>query len=128
MEENKYVGKIQDLPDAKGNFIKHATKKIVFGPKHFSDEFVMRCWTLEPGAGEKDQHQHNWPHWCVMLSGKGFFVIDGVEYPVKRGDWVHVPGDHPHYNYNSSATENFCFLCIVPPEGDVSPLLMGKGC
>ena len=114
MEENKYVGKIQDLPDAKGNFIKHATKKIVFGPKHFSDEFVMRCWTLEPGAGEKDQHQHNWPHWCVMLSGEGFFVIDGVEYPIEHGSWIYVPNKVPHRFYNSSETEKLELLYIDP--------------
>ncbi|MBD9219910.1 MAG: cupin domain-containing protein [Clostridiales bacterium] len=125
MEENKYVGKIQDLPDAKGNFIKHATKKIVFGPKHFSDEFVMRCWTLEPGAGEKDQHQHNWPHWCVMLSGEGFFVIDGVEYPIEHGLWIYVPNKVPHRFYNSSETEKLELLCIVPPKGDIDPTLMG---
>lgn len=125
MEENKYVGKIQDLPDAKGNFIKHATKKIVFGPKHFSDEFVMRCWTLEPGAGENDQHQHNWPHWCVMLSGEGFFVIDGVEYPIEHGSWIYVPNKVPHRFYNSSETEKLELLCIVPPKGDIDPTLMG---
>lgn len=113
------------MPDAKGNFIKHATKKIVFGPKHFSDEFVMRCWTLEPGAGEKDQHQHNWPHWCVMLSGEGFFVIDGVEYPIEHGSWIYVPNKVPHRFYNSSETEKLELLCIVPPKGDIDPTLMG---
>ena len=101
---SEYVGKIKDLPEAPGNFIENASKKVVFGPLHFWSDYVMRCFDLKPGAGEK------------------------VEYPVKRWDWVHVPGEIPHYNYNSSETENFCFLCIVPPEGDVSPLLMGKGC
>lgn len=67
MSDVIFVGKIRDLPNAPGCFIKNATKKIVFGPKHFSDEFVMRCWTLEPEAGEKDQHKHGWPHWCVAF-------------------------------------------------------------
>ncbi len=128
MSEVKYVGKITDLPEAPGNFIENASKKVVFGPLHFWPDYVMRCFNLKPGAGEKEPHTHPWPHWVVIYDGEGVFCIDGVEYPVKRGDWVHVPGDHPHYNYNSSATENFCFLCVVPPEGDVSPLLMGKGC
>ncbi|MEA4972280.1 hypothetical protein SDC9_90066 [bioreactor metagenome] len=125
MEDMPLVGKIQDLPDAKGNFIKHATKKIVFGPKHFSSEFVMRCWTLEPRAGEKDQHVHNWPHWAVLLSGEGFFVIDGEEYPIEHGSWIHVPNNVPHRFYNSSDTEKLELLCIVPPRGDIDPTLMG---
>ena len=83
----------------------------------------MRCFDLKPGAGEKEPHTHPWPHWVVIYDGEGVFSIDGVEYPVKRGDWLHVPGEIPHYNYNSSETENFCFLCMVPPEGDVEPLL-----
>ena len=97
---SEYVGKIKDLPEAPGNFIENASKKVVFGPLHFWSDYVMRCFDLKPGAGEKEPHTHPWPHWVVI----------------------------PHYNYNSSETENFCFLCIVPPEGDVSPLLMGKGC
>ena len=117
MSEVKYVGKITDLPEAPGNFIENASKKVVFGPLHFWPDYVMRCFNLKPGAGEKEPHTHPWPHWVVIYDGEGVFCIDGVEYPVKRGDWVHVPGDHPH-----------CFLCVVPPEGDVSPLLMGKGC
>lgn len=128
MSEEKYVGKIEDLPEAPGNFIQNASKKVVFGPTHFWPDYVMRCFNLEPGAGEKEPHTHPWCHWVVVYDGEGVFSIDGVEYHVKHGDWVHIPGNHPHYNYNPSKTEKFCFLCIVPPEGDVSPLLKGKGC
>ena len=125
MSDEIFVGKIRDLPNAPGCFIKNATKKIVFGPNHFSDEFVMRCWTLEPEAGEKDQHKHGWPHWCVLLEGEGYFVIDGEEHHMEHGTWIYIPGKVPHRVYNSSKTEKLELLCIVPPKGDIDPTLMG---
>lgn len=55
---SKYVGKIKDLPEAPGNFIENASKKVVFGPLHFWSDYVMRCFDLKPGAGEKKPHTH----------------------------------------------------------------------
>ena len=38
---SEYVGKIKDLPEAPGNFIENASKKVVFGPLHFWPDYVM---------------------------------------------------------------------------------------
>ncbi len=76
---SEYVGKIKDLPEAPGNFIENASKKVVFGPLHFWSDYVMRCFDLKPGAGEKEPHTHPWPHWVVIYDGEGVFSIDGVE-------------------------------------------------
>ena len=126
MENVKLVGTIDELPVAKG-FIKNATKKIVFGPDRFWDDYVMRMWTLEPLAGEKDQHRHKWCHWAFCHKGEGKFVIDDVEYDLKPGVWVHVPENIFHRFYNTSETEELMLICIVPKRGDVDPTTM-MGC
>ena len=38
---SEYVGKIKDLPEAPGNFIENASKKVIFGPTHFWPDYVM---------------------------------------------------------------------------------------
>ena len=125
---SEYVGKINELPEALGNFMPNSSKKVVFGPTHFWPDYVLRCFDLEPLAGSHEPHTHEWCHWMVVFEGNGVVNIDGEEHPVERGSWCHIPGNIPHNFYNSSDSEHFVFLCIVPPEGDVSPLLMGKGC
>ena len=126
--EKKYIGKICDLPEASGNFIENANKKVVFGPLKDWLDCVMRYFELKPGAGEKEPHVHTWPHWVGIYDGTGVFSIDGVDYQCEKGMWIFIPENMPHNNYNTSDTENFSFLCIVPPFGDISPLLSGKGC
>ncbi len=120
--ERKYVGKISELPEAEGMYVPNSSKKVVFSPDNFWPDYVMRCFTIGPNEGSKTPHEHEWPHWVVIFDGEGVFAIDGTEYPVKRGDYVFVPGNIPHYNYNTSSENPFCFLCIVPPEGDVNPM------
>ena len=110
---SEFVGKIKELPEALGNFMPNSSKKVIFGPTHFWPDYVLRCFDLEPLAG----------------SHEGVFAVDGVEYPVERGMWCHIPSNVPHNFYNSSDSEHLVFLCIVPPEGDVNPTLAGsKGC
>ena len=123
-----YVGKITELPEALGNFMPNSSKKVVFGPTRFWDDYVMRYFDLDPGAGGAEPHVHPWNHWLVVFEGTGLFIIDGVEYQVERGDWSCIPGGVPHYFKNNSDA-SLKFLCIVPPEGDVNPTLAGsKGC
>ncbi len=126
---SEYVGKINELPEALGNFMPNSSKKVVFGPTHFWTDYVLRCFDLEPLAGSHEPHTHEWCHWMVVFEGNGVVNIDGEEHPVERGSWCHIPGNIPHNFYNSSDSEHFVFLCIVPPEGDVNPMLAGsKGC
>lgn len=122
----KYCGKISDLPlDVENNFIENSEKRIVFGPKgRFWDNNVMRCFTLYPKAKSK-LHSHRWSHLTICLDGKGQFVIGEEVVDVTQGYWIYIPPDVPHYFVNNTEDENFTFLCIVPPEGDVNPLRQG---
>ncbi|MDD4569613.1 MAG: cupin domain-containing protein [Tepidanaerobacteraceae bacterium] len=122
----KYVGKIEELPTIDiEDFIKGGTKRIVFGPDRFWDEFVMRSFILEPGA-IAPINQHPWMHWALCIGGEGTFTIGETEYTISSSCWMHVPGDIPHGFKNTSDTEPLSIICIVPKEGDVNPLF--KGC
>lgn len=119
----KLVGKIEDLPTVDvSNFILGAEKRIVFGPgERFWDDFVMRSFLLDPFS-VAPPNQHPWVHWALCIGGEGKFVIDGTEYDISSGSWMHVPGELEHTFWNTSKTEKLHILCIVPKEGDVNPL------
>ena len=41
-------------------------------------------------------HSHPQEQWGVMLEGGGVRIQDGVEHPVKAGDFWQTPGNVPH--------------------------------
>lgn len=121
-EERKLVGKIDDLPTIDcSDFIKGAEKRIVFGPGQYWDSHVMRNFKLSPHAKAPTNH-HPWPHQALCIGGQGVFVIDGVEYEISEGSYMHVPSNAEHGFWNTSETEPLNIICIVPKEGDVNPL------
>lgn len=125
---SEYFGRITDLPTVtEGHFIPNSEKRVVFGPNgRFMDDYVMRCFTLNPGSGSAS-HAHKWCHWAVCIGGEGKFKVGEETAELECGVWVHVPGGVPHNFWNTSETEQMTLLCIVPTEGDVNPLLM-MGC
>ena len=126
MENKKYGGMIKDLPVVTGgHFIESSEKRIVFGIDQFWDDYVMRCFTLAPGAAS-DSHTHPWCHWTVCIEGDGFFNVGDETYELHPGAYVHVPANLPHnFGANADSATTLSLLCIVPPEGDVNPLTMG---
>lgn len=123
----QYFGKIADLPTVtEGHFIENAEKRVVFGPERFWEDYVMRCFTLNPKA-KSGSHAHDWAHWAVCIRGEGKFKVGEEIALLGNGVWVHVPGGVPHHFWNTSETEQMDLLCIVPKAGDVNPMLLG-GC
>ena len=125
MADTKLAGKIIDLPLVTGgHFIENSEKRIVYGPDQFWDDYVMRCFTLHPGAASAT-HSHPWCHWSVCISGEGKFKIGDEVFEYSNGYYAHVPENVPHNFWNASETEDLVLLCIVPKEGDVNPLTQG---
>lgn len=114
-----YHGTIEDLPNAPGVFFEGATKKVIFGPTRFWDDFVMRYWILDPDGGEKKTHHHPWPHWVICTYGECINIIDDDTFEMKAGDWEYVPSNAEHRFYNKSSTDVCKVICIVPPHGDI---------
>lgn len=117
-----YGGNLFDLPVVTGgHFIENSEKRIIYGPGRFWDDYVVRAFTLYPGA-YSEEHAHAWPHWTLCTEGTGEFIVGDETYTLAPNHFVHVPGNIPHYFRNTSGTENLTLICIVPKEGDVNPL------
>lgn len=120
--KNIYGGKIEDLPIVTGgHFIENSEKRIIFGPGRFWEDYVVRAFTLYPGAGSSE-HSHSWNHWTICTQGTGEFTVGDEVYELSPNSYVFVPGNVPHFFRNTSHNENLILICIVPKEGDVNPL------
>jgi quercetin dioxygenase-like cupin family protein len=122
---SEYFGKIDDLPTiTEGHFIENAEKRNVFGPERFWKDYVMRCFTLSPGAASPS-HSHAWPHYAVCIDGVGKFKVGEETALLENGVWVYVPGGVTHNFRNTGEDSKMVLLCVVPKEGDVNPMLIG---
>lgn len=120
--KHNYGGKIEDLPVVTGgHFIDNSEKRIIYGPNRFWDDYVVRAFTLHPGAGSTE-HSHPWNHWTICTQGSGEFYVGDEVYELSPNSYVFVPGNVPHFFRNTSENENLILICIVPKEGDVNPL------
>lgn len=59
------------------------------------DNSMLSIVTLAPNAAGSI-HSHPEEQWGVMLEGSGIRTQDGVEFPVKAGDFWRTPGDVAH--------------------------------
>lgn len=117
------TGLIDNLPNAGAN-PPGVVKKVVFGPSHFAPEenFVVRCYNVDPGVGSTQLHEHPWAHWMIVRKGVAHVIIDGMlDQAVSEGSWIHVPVGVKHTVYNELKEQPLSFFCIVRPEGDVTP-------
>ena len=54
---------------------------------------------IQPGE-TSSHHIHAWEHEVYIIKGSGTLVCDGVNYPIKAGDAIFVPGTVDHYTLN----------------------------
>lgn len=92
------------------------TKRNIFGPDAFWDDFVMRHFLLPEGAAIPT-HSHEWDHLVLSLGGHGEIEVDGEHYDLECGNWARVPGWSEHAFKNIGGGD-FVFVCIVPTHGD----------
>lgn len=116
----KYYGTMEELPVA-ARPQPGVVKKVVFGPEHLAqdEQFVVRRFELEPGAGTTERHVHPWAHWMMVREGKCHATVEGhLDEVLEADNWLFVPGGVPHTMYNESKEEPAAFICIVRPEGN----------
>lgn len=113
----KWAGKLFDLPGTEMH--PGITKRTVFGPERFWDDYVARLFTLEKGASVSP-HRHDWPHYIMVLSGHGKACVEGETTELAPMVWATVaPGLEHHFE--QTGDEPLSFVCIVPARGDVPP-------
>jgi len=113
-----YVKSIRDIPSLpQGGGAEGVGKRVLIGPPQGWDGWVMRLFTVQPG-GHSPAHAHPWPHIVFVHSGEGTVRVDGEDHPVAAGHAAVVPAGAHHQFLNRGEGE-FCFVCIVPEQGDV---------
>ncbi|MCR4441435.1 MAG: cupin domain-containing protein [Peptococcaceae bacterium] len=98
------------------NGAKNALKKSLIGPKEGWKDYVMRLFEVEAG-GYSPNHSHPWPHIAYVTKGKGIVNMAGTDHEVEEGSFAYVPPGVKHQFVNTGS-DKFCWICIVPPEGD----------
>lgn len=116
-KEKKWAGNLFDLPETEMH--PGITRRTVFGPERFWNDYVARLFTLEKGASVSP-HRHDWPHYIIVLSGRGKACVDGKTLELQPLGWATVaPGQEHHFE--QTGEEPLSFVCIVPTRGDVPP-------
>lgn len=107
MREKKgvYAGRIEDLPliDAPGHG-EELTKRVVFGPGRFWEDYVVRYFTCAPG-NKTPFHSHGWPHHVFVMDGDAIGTIGDDTYSLAPGSWAYVPPDTEHFFENTGDTD-----------------------
>ncbi|SDZ97383.1 Cupin domain-containing protein [Desulfuromusa kysingii] len=92
----------------------NVAKQVPLGKTDGAPNFSFRVFTISPG-GNTPYHIHDVEHLNYILQGEGVLVdADGHQHPVKGGDFSMVLPNEKHQYRNSSATEDFKFICAVP--------------
>jgi quercetin dioxygenase-like cupin family protein len=92
------------------------TKRNIFGPDAFWDNYVMRHFIVPEGC-DIPIHSHDWDHLALSLGGHGEVEVEGDHYDLANGNWARVPGGAAH-SFRNIGDGDFTFLCIVPTRGD----------
>lgn len=96
--------------------IKGVQKRVVIGEKEGAQNFILRVFTVS-GGGHSPKHSHPWEHEVFILRGKAKVML-GEEYTsIKEGDAVFVPENLEHQFVNTSKSEEFEFICVIPKGG-----------
>jgi quercetin dioxygenase-like cupin family protein len=111
------VKNIKNVPGvAMGKAAPGVTKQVLIGPADGVPTFVMRRFTLKPGAATPC-HKHNWEHEIFVVEGQGLAVSEEGKTRLRRGNVVFVPAGEMHQFRNVGA-RTFSMLCLVPVRGE----------
>jgi len=106
----------KDVPGVPmGAEVPGVTKQVLIGPDDGAANFVMRRFSVEPGAATP-YHEHDWEHEVLILTGQGVVVSADGDYPVRHGNVVYVPPGEVH-QFRNTGSDTFAMLCLVPMKG-----------
>ena len=89
--------------------------QVLVGPDDGAANFVLRRFTLEPGACTPS-HRHDWEHEIVVTEGEGVLVTPEREHPLSAGSVVYLaPGDL--HQFRNPGTGLYRMICLVPMKG-----------
>lgn len=96
--------------------VKGVKKRVVIGEAEGAENFILRVFTLNP-QGYSPKHRHPWEHEVFVLRGQGTVLLaDKLEH-IEAGIAVFVPEGVEHQFVNTSETDEFEFICVIPKGG-----------
>ncbi|QTA37519.1 cupin domain-containing protein [Thermosipho ferrireducens] len=87
-------------------------KRVLMGSNVGAQNFVMRLFTLKPGA-KTPYHSHDWEHEIFVLEGTIEAVTNQKSYKAEKGNFIFVPSNEEHQFVNAGK-EPAKFLCVIP--------------
>lgn len=94
---------------------KGASRQLPIGDADGTPAYSLRVFTVEP-EGNTPFHSHPYEHLNYVIEGEGALVnADGVETPLKAGDFALVDPDEKH-QYRNKSDKPFKMICGVPKE------------
>lgn len=96
--------------------IKGVKKRVVIGEKEGAENFILRVFTVAPG-GYSPKHSHSWEHEVFVLRGEGKVFLGDDQREITQGHAVFVPEETEHQLVNTSESEEFEFICVIPKGG-----------
>jgi oxalate decarboxylase/phosphoglucose isomerase-like protein (cupin superfamily) len=98
--ENEINEVLIDLPDEKTGFQDHIVCMNTLYPGKVNGEFKMMRG-----------HSHNVEEVYIMISGRGYMIMDKEKLPLKKGDLITIPKNAWHRTVNTGK-EKLVFLTI----------------
>ncbi len=91
-------------------------KQLPIAQKDGTPLMSFRVFTIEHG-GFTPYHRHPWEHINYIIEGEGALVDEnGVEHPLKKGDFTLVLPDEKHRYRNTHPEKDFVMICAVQKE------------
>ncbi|MHA2141815.1 MAG: cupin domain-containing protein [Candidatus Thorarchaeota archaeon] len=89
------------------------TMRWLIGKHTGAKTYFMRHFEMQPG-GIIPLHSHREEHEIFVLTGEAKVLGDCDTDVVKKDDVVFIPSDFPHGYDNTTGTEVFSFICVIP--------------
>jgi len=102
-----------DQTEVKQDFVKKTRIQLLVTRELGAPNFAMRRFVIAPG-GEVGLHTHPWEHEVYIMAGKGEVLSEHGDKSVETNSFAYVPKGERHGFRNSSGTEDFVFLCMIP--------------
>lgn len=90
-------------------------KRVLIGPRDGAPNFVMRLFTLQPGASTP-YHSHPWEHEVFVVDGDIEVVQKDRTTRLSGGSFVYVEPNEEHQFRNPSEAPA-SFICVIPKSG-----------
>ncbi|WP_241498750.1 cupin domain-containing protein [Fervidobacterium thailandense] len=90
-------------------------KRVLIGPRDGAPNFVMRLFTLQPGASTP-YHTHPWEHEVFVVEGEIEVIQKESRHKLTTGSYVFVEPEEEHQFHNPS-DKPASFICVIPKAG-----------